>query len=66
MDLEKELMSALHSDLISKKSLLDKLDPLYKQKKETAPNNLAEGFMQVSNLIKWEPSAFEGMTNGGE
>ena len=51
-------------DVISRESLINKLDPLYKQKKETAPNNLAEGFMQVDGLIRREPSAFEGMTNG--
>ena len=64
MDIEKELVSALQSDLISKKSLLDKLNPLYKQKKLIVPDNLAEGFVQVESLIKWEPSAFKGMTFG--
>lgn len=51
-------------DLINRKSLIDKLDPWYKKIKETAPDNLAEGFMQVDGLIRHEPSAFEGMTNG--
>lgn len=42
-------------DCVSRKSLLDKLDPLYKEKIKTAPDNMAEGFLQVSNLIKYEP-----------
>ena len=41
-------------DCVSRKSLLDKLDPLYKEKIKTAPDNMAEGFLQVSNLIKNE------------
>jgi hypothetical protein len=51
-------------DLINRKSLIDKLDPWYKKIKKTAPDNLAEGFMQVDGLIRHEPSAFDGMTNG--
>ena len=62
MDSEKQMLSALHSDLISKKSLLSKMDPLYRKKKNIVPDNLAEGFAQVEGLIKWEPSPFEGMT----
>lgn len=50
--------------LISRESLTNKLDPWYKKIKKTAPDNLAEGFMQVDGLIRHEPSAFEGMTNG--
>lgn len=53
-----------YMDLINRKSLIDKLDPCYKKIKKTAPDNLAEGFMQVDGLIRHEPSAFEGMTNG--
>lgn len=51
-------------DLISRERLINKLDPWYKKIKKTAPDNLAEGFMQVDGLIRHEPSAFEGMTNG--
>ena len=49
-------------DVISRESLINKLDPWYKKIKKTAPDNLAEGFMQVDGLIRHEPSAFEGMT----
>lgn len=51
-------------DLINRESLINKLDPWYKKIKKTAPDNLAEGFMQVDGLIRHEPSTFEGMTNG--
>ena len=40
---------------MSRKSLLDKLDPLYEKKIKTAPDNMAEGFVQIANLIKNEP-----------
>ena len=42
-------------DCISRQSLLNKLDPLYKEKIKTAPDNMAEGFTQVSSLIRREP-----------
>lgn len=42
-------------DCVSRKSLLDKLDPLYEKKIKTAPDNMAEGFVQIANLIKNEP-----------
>jgi rubrerythrin len=42
-------------DCVSRQSLLNRLDPLYKEKIKTAPDNMAEGFLQVSNLIKYEP-----------
>lgn len=42
-------------DCVSRKSLLDKLDPLYEEKIKTAPDNMAEGFVQIANLIKNEP-----------
>ena len=46
-------------NLISRESLINKLDPWYEKIKKTAPDNLAEGFMQVDGLIRHEPSAFE-------
>lgn len=55
--LEKQIAEQEPYDCVSRKSLLDKLDPLYKEKIKTAPNNMAEGFLQVSNLIKNEPPA---------
>lgn len=51
-------------DCVSRKSLLDKLDPLYKEKIKTAPDNMAEGFLQVSNLIKYEPSVTPACKTG--
>ena len=42
-------------DCVSRQSLLNKLDPLYEEKIKTAPDNMAEGFTQVSALIKREP-----------
>ena len=57
------------NDCISRQSLLNKLDPLYKEKIKTAPDNMAEGFTQVSSLIRREPpvtpiSIPDGATNG--
>lgn len=41
-------------DAISRSSLLGKFDYCYKEKIKTAPDNMAEGFMQVEKLIKQE------------
>lgn len=61
-DLSKEYMGKVidtmnepRNDCISRQSLLDKLDPLYEEKIKIAPDNMAEGFTQVSALIKREP-----------
>ncbi len=43
-------------DTISRSSLLGKLDDCYKEKIKVAPDNMAEGFVQVEKLIKQEPS----------
>ena len=43
-------------DAVSRSSLLNKLDDCYKEKIKVAPDNMAEGFMQVEKLIKQEPS----------
>lgn len=42
-------------DTISRSNLLSKLDICYKEKIRVAPDNMAEGFMQVDKLIKQEP-----------
>lgn len=42
-------------DAISRSSLLGKFDDCYKEKVKIAPNNMAEGFVQVEKLIKQEP-----------
>ena len=42
-------------DAISRSSLLGKLDNCYKEKIKVAPDNMAEGFVQVEKLIKQEP-----------
>lgn len=44
------------NDAISRSSLLGKFDYCYKEKIKTAPDNMAEGFVQVEKLIKQEPS----------
>lgn len=46
----------LCEDAISRSRLLGKLDDCYKEKVKIAPNNMAEGFVQVEKLIKQEPS----------
>ena len=51
-------------DCVSRKSLLDKLDPLYKEKIKTAPDNMAEGFVQVEKLIKQEPPVTPARNKG--
>ena len=43
-------------DAVSRSSLLNKLDDCYKEKIKVAPDNMAEGFMQVEKLIKQELS----------
>jgi hypothetical protein len=43
-------------DAVSRISLLNKLDDCYKEKIKVAPDNMAEGFMQVEKLIMQEPS----------
>ncbi|MCR5144799.1 MAG: hypothetical protein K6B67_05765 [Lachnospiraceae bacterium] len=43
-------------DAISRSSLLGKLDDYYKEKIKVAPDNMAEGFVQVEKLIKQELS----------
>lgn len=47
------------SDLISRSALLDEMDKRYNKKKDIVPNNLAEGFMQMENLIKEQPTAYD-------
>lgn len=42
-------------DAISRSNLLSKLDTCYKDKIRVAPDNMAEGFIQVEKLIKQEP-----------
>lgn len=64
-----DIMKKPRNDCISRQSLLNKLDPLYKEKIKIAPDNMAEGFTQVSALIKREPpvtpiSIPDGATNG--
>jgi len=52
----KELEKEICEDAISRSSLLNKLDDCYKEKIKVAPDNMAEGFMQVGKLIRQEPS----------
>jgi hypothetical protein len=66
---QKEKCKKPYRDCISRQSLLDKLDPLYKKKIKIAPDNMAEGFLQVSSLIRREPPVTpipipDGATNG--
>lgn len=49
------LEQELCEDTISRSNLLSKLDICYKEKIRVAPDNMAEGFMQVDKLIKQEP-----------
>lgn len=46
------------SDLISRSELLKAMDKRYKEKKDIVPDNLAEGFMQMENLIKEQPGIY--------
>jgi hypothetical protein len=52
----KELEKEPCEDAVSRISLLNKLDDCYKEKIKVAPDNMAEGFMQVEKLIMQEPS----------
>ena len=49
------LEQELCEDAISRSNLISKLDICYKEKIRVAPDNMAEGFMQVDKLIKQEP-----------
>jgi NADH pyrophosphatase NudC (nudix superfamily) len=52
----KVLQAESCEDAVSRISLLNKLDDCYKEKIKVAPDNMAEGFMQVEKLIMQEPS----------
>jgi hypothetical protein len=52
--LEQQQIIPPSQGLIRKESLLAKLDPCYKQKIKVAPDNMAEGFIQVEKLINQE------------
>lgn len=52
------------NDAISRSSLLGKFDYCYKEKIKTAPDNMAEGFVQVEKLIKQEPPVTHARKKG--
>lgn len=45
--------------LIDADALLNAMDKRYKEKEESVPDNLAEGFMQMEKLIKEQPTAYD-------
>lgn len=49
----------MNNDSISRSKLLNAIDPMYKTKQGIVPDNFAEGCMQMENLIKQQPTAYD-------
>lgn len=49
----------MSGDLINRNALIDAIEKRYNEKKSIVPDNSAEGFVQMENLIKEQPTTFD-------